>query len=172
MYDMLNAKHSSTPVKVRVGRMIIIFKPFNLYLVNNDYKGCPFSNEIQTPLVNWYIADNIERELLQFNATLYYSCSKLNKVFSEHSYARNKLVCSNFLVNFHWIGNWACRVCRKWWSFLRHMPVNLYIMTYYGGVVSRYFSGRKKTPILTYFSSSRKCIRKNEFSDFLRTQSM
>lgn len=49
---MLSAKHSGTPVKVRVGRVIIIFKPFNLYLVNDDYKGCPFSNEIQTPFVN------------------------------------------------------------------------------------------------------------------------
>lgn len=52
MPDMLNGKHSGSPVKVRVGRMIIIFKPFNLYLVNNDYKGYLFSNEIQSPLVN------------------------------------------------------------------------------------------------------------------------
>lgn len=99
---MLSAKHSGTPVKVRVGRVIIIFKPFNLYLVNDDYKGCPFSNEIQTPFVNWYMADNIERDLLQFNATLYCSCTKLNKVFSEHSYTVIKIVCLNLLVNFQW----------------------------------------------------------------------
>lgn len=47
------------------------------------------------------MADNIERDL-QFSATLYYSCTKLNKVFSEHSYAVKKLVCLNLLVNFQW----------------------------------------------------------------------
>lgn len=57
---MLSAEHSGNPVKVRVGRIITIFKPFNLYLVSGDYKGCPFRNKTQTPLVDWYMAGNIE----------------------------------------------------------------------------------------------------------------
>lgn len=48
------------------------------------------------------MADNIERGLLQFSPTLYCSCTKLNKVFSEHSYTVIKIVCLNLLVNFQW----------------------------------------------------------------------
>lgn len=46
------------------------------------------------------MAGNIERDLLQLNPTLYYSCTKLNKVFSERSYAVKKSGFFEFACKF------------------------------------------------------------------------